>query len=755
MRPRSLLLLLLLVPVRVAVAAPPHSSWSSLSFSNGFGAGIYDVATSRVTTLRDHLYAQRSSGESTVNLCYDAYFGLRADGQNAWLGEKPASAAYVPGTGVVKVTQTHGALTAEQYFFAPFGLGQPALVMLIKVTASAAMNDSAVFSIHNFHLGSGASGTDAERIDWDAATQTFVERGTTTGRVLLARSLGDANKHGASPQNPYGLVKAGGALVNVTSSGVVNDAVSGFQHDLSLGPGDSTWYGVALVAGSDETALTAALDGYLKGRGPQQLLDDELKDWSVWQQQGTPPSGLSTDEAVVYRQALAILRMAQVREPNVPGGASPYGQLVASLPPGKWNIAWVRDGAYAILALARAGHLTEARDGLLFMLRGKAGSYVCCDKSGGPYVGVPYLISVTRYFGDGTEESDSNADGPNIEFDDFGLFLWAASEVAARLPTAEASAFLGDWYAKMASGVADVLLSLVEPSTGLLRADSSIWERHWENGKRRHHTYSSVMAVAGLQGAAAMAKLLGKSADEAKYGDAATKLAAAIRSKLVDGTSQVLASDLESLALGPTSYMDAASVEAFLLPAIYAASDPVAGATLAAYDKYLRTAAGPGYKRNDDGDSYDEREWLVVDLRIATLLNRRGDAKGQALLDWVTSQARLNHDLIPELLDQSSADYAGEVPMAGFGAGAYILALHDRGGAKPADSGPGPRDARVEGGRADAGPREAGAADARTDAGGTKPSEGCGCATASGAASELPGLLLALAALALVRRRRR
>ena len=43
----------------------------------------------------------------------------------------------------------------------------------------------------------------------------------------------------------------------------------------------------------------------------------------------------------------------------------------------------------------------------------------------------PYQISLVRYYGFGVEETDFNEFGPNLEFDGFGLFLWAlrASEV--------------------------------------------------------------------------------------------------------------------------------------------------------------------------------------------------------------------------------------------------------------------------------------------------------------------------------------
>ena len=75
--------------------------------------------------------------------------------------------------------------------------------------------------------------------------------------------------------------------------------------------------------------------------------------------------------------------------------------------------------AYATVALARAGHLDEARDALIFQLTAGPGRHEA-------EVGMPYRVSITRYFGNGAEESDCNAAGPNIEFDGFGLFLWSA-----------------------------------------------------------------------------------------------------------------------------------------------------------------------------------------------------------------------------------------------------------------------------------------------------------------------------------------
>ena len=50
-----------------------------------------------------------------------------------------------------------------------------------------------------------------------------------------------------------------------------------------------------------------------------------------------------------------------------------------------------------------------------------------------------------------------------------------------------------------------MLVALVDPETGLIRADSSIWETHW-NGRERRWTYTSVTAARGLCDAAELAE---------------------------------------------------------------------------------------------------------------------------------------------------------------------------------------------------------------------------------------------------------
>ena len=118
-------------------------------------------------------------------------------------------------------------------------------------------------------------------------------------------------------------------------------------------------------------------------------------------------------------------------------------------------------------------------------------------------------------------------------------------------------------------------------------------------------------------------------------------------------------------------------------------------------------SGSPGLLRGDDGSGttnpwpwYDDQEWVIIDLRTAGALAAVGRAIGdgtatanaEALLSWVTAVGIANYGLIPELLSDGTysaeddddlfnpgADNGGEaqgaMPMVGFGAGAYVLAV--------------------------------------------------------------------------------
>ncbi len=760
----ALLALVASLSPRAWAQAQPHRSANELVSSNGRAVVGFDVSQKRITAFLEHPYRQRSNGAETRDVAFDVYPGVRVGSSGKWLGEvAPSSAGYETGTGIIRVTRSHAGLEIDEYIFSPIDLPEHAFVNLVRVKRLSGSGGVHVYGLFNFHLGAGSPvPTSAqETISWDATRDAFLEWGPS-GLTLAYGSIGASAHHAASPQNPYPALNAGQNLAdNAGTGGAFDDAVGGLQWSLGdIAVGDTKWSGSYVVL-DDKSNVTPRIDAvktWIGTKTPDQILAAEKAAWAGWH---TPvPSGLGLTEDPLYRQQMAILRMGQVREPG-----KGDGQILASLPPGMWNISWVRDMSYAVAALAKSGHSAEAKRAIEFQLGADSGKYQS-------YVGHPYQISITRYYGDGVEETDSNENGPNIEFDGFGLFLWTVGEYVT---ASKDDASLKAWWPVISDKIGDVLVKLQEPN-GLIAADSSIWEVHW-NGQQKHFAYTTLTAAAGLCWAANLADKVGDGARAASYRAAGKKSQAALISHLSapDGT---LAQSSEDLAAG-TGFLDAAAIEAVGLGLI----DPkgkAAKATLSSMQQKLVPPSLRGFMRNDDGGWYDSQEWVFVDLRAVNVMQLGANPASKDLLGWITAQGTENFGLISELHEATTADYQGEMPMVGFGAGAYSLAVIDRAsGALPipcgeyaAEGGGGSGTGGAagigcgagnagSGGTSGGGASSGGTSSGGSGAGGSKSNGGdddggCGCrAPGRSSASALGALLLALAAAGLRRARRR
>jgi hypothetical protein len=197
----------------------------------------------------------------------------------------------------------------------------------------------------------------------------------------------------------------------------------GIAEPLLLIPLDGAGRELALIAIDNESDARLALRDFSRwraGLSASALAGREVGRFEHWR--AKPAVHFKNEkERRLWRQSETMLRVAQSREPNRPGRYG-NGLIVAALPD-VYSTPWVRDMAWATVALARMGHRSEARAAILAYFNARP-----TGKMREQVNGADYQVSVVRYFGDGEEEPFFTQEGStNIEFDDWGEFCgrWA------------------------------------------------------------------------------------------------------------------------------------------------------------------------------------------------------------------------------------------------------------------------------------------------------------------------------------------
>lgn len=379
------------------------------------------------------------------------------------------------------------------------------------------------------------------------------------------------------------------------------------------------------------------------------------------------PERLTEDERNLYEQSISILKMAQVSDSEIFDRSK--GQVLASLPPGNWNITWVRDGMYAILALSRAGLLNEAKRALMFYLNADAGYYKNYTFRDSLDHGVKsdYLISVCRYFGMGKEESDFNENGPNIELDGFGSFLVVFSDYVNK---SNDVSLLKEYHKILEEKVALPLINSID-TNNLIRRESGPWEEHLPG---KQFTFTSSTASAGLKAFADICNQHNIYVGQ-RLLTASKDLLSALKSNIVYD-DKMLKGFREAKAPESISFFDGGTFEFFNMglndnPELFTTH-------LNNYKKRIRINEQRGFSRLNNPDWYTIAEWPFINLRIASAcLKYNNRAFAKEMIDWTTIQSKLNFNMIAELYDYETCNYGGAIPMVGFGAGAYRIALND------------------------------------------------------------------------------
>jgi GH15 family glucan-1,4-alpha-glucosidase len=452
------------------------------------------------------------------------------------------------------------------------------------------------------------------------------------------------------------------------------------RQDLAAG---HAWALVSLEYDDEMEATVREFNRWRAGLAPRDLAKREIAEIEHWR---VKPTVHFTDEKErhLWRQSEVLLRMAQSREPNRPGRYS-NGLIVAALPDGLWFTPWVRDMAYATLALARMGHRDEARAALLAYFNAQPTGVMRAETRDSDY-----QVSVVRYFGDGSEEPFFTQEGtPNIEFDDWGLVLWVLGEYERQyhdVALLHVPAYRGRVYESARDYVVKPLLANLDPigQGSIVSADTSIWEEHQKD--RKHFAFSTAMAIVGLKNFAEVARSAGDEATRTKVVNQVALLdrgfnAAFIREGKLRGTMEA----------GEKNDIDGA-----LLPIINlgVVKNPAVVRDTIERMELLKVASG-GYRRVRSNYTdpaifeywYERQEFLFVDFSLAELYRRLGrNADADAILKRIVSKASADHNYVPEmyvalpcqLFPGEVGDPTGALPIVGYGSGAYILHVLER-----------------------------------------------------------------------------
>lgn len=630
---RSLLAQLFIASLACIPAAASH-----MVTGNGFGFAVVAPENGAVTKFYAHPYSftrpdsrdPLSEGIETVQFIKELdWRSGSADG---------ASAEYEDDSQIIHIRRSDG----EGRCFMPFGFQRAAVIVTWEPTAEGRRG--------GFHVEWNHPVGSQKIVRLSGAEMHLLKFEGVEGSLLLI-PLGAATGDAASSSEPF----AGGD-------------------------------GWAIIALEDEGKLEQTAKEFNSWRAGLTAPDlakreiDELEHWRV-----KPAVHFASEkERHLWRQSEVMLRIAQSREPNRPGRYG-NGLMVASLPDGLWFTPWVRDMAWATVALARMGHQSEARAALLAYFNARP-----TGKMRAQTAGADYQISVVRYFGDGAEEPFfTNEGSTNIEFDDWGEALWVLGEYLRRYDDPallETATFRGRLYDSARDYITKPLLANTEKySSGLIvDADTSIWEERQKD--KKHFAFSTAAAIVGLRNFAEVAQRAG---DEATRSAIVKQLdllergfnAAFVRGGKLHGT----------LEEGIKNDIDGALLQIINFGVI---TDPAIVRDTVKRMELLKVASG-GYRRVRSTYTdpaiyeywYEKEEFLFVDFNLAELYWRLGrNADADAILERIVDKAAADHDLIPEmyvavpckLFPGNIGDPTGALPMVGYGAGEFILQILER-----------------------------------------------------------------------------
>ena len=629
-----------LAPIICAgLLTPLVAADSHLVTGNGFGFAVVSPETGTVTKFYAHPYSfvrpdsRKLLGEGVETANFVQEIG--------WSGGsgKDVSAEYEDDSHVIHIRKSDG----EGLCFMPFGLRQTVLIL-------------------NWEPGSAEARRGGLHVKWNhpISSQRVVRMFGMEMHLLKFDGIEESvlliplGENRAGPPQPEQALASnlGWALISVESDRELEQSAREFNR-------------------------------WRAGLTPRALAKREITEMERWRSKPTVEFA-GDEERHLWRQSETMLRIAQSREPNR-AGRHGNGLIVACLPDGVYFTPWVRDMAYAVVALARMGHQSEARAGLLAYFNAQPTGKMRAETAG-----ADYQISVVRYFGDGSEEPFFTEEGAtNIEFDNWGLALWVLGEYLRKYDDPDllkVPTYRGPLYESARDFVAKPLFKNLEKyGPGLIvAADTSIWEERQKD--KKHFAFSTAVAIAGLKDFAEVARLAGDQATLSEIRNHVELLekgfnAAFIRGGKLHGT----------LEEGVKNDIDGALLAIINFGVV---TDPAIVHDTVERMELLKVASG-GYRRVRGTYTdpaifeywYEQEEFLFVDFSLAEVYRRLGrNAEAAAILKRIVLKAAADHNIISEmyvavpcrLFPGKVGDPTGALPMVGYGAGEYVLHVLER-----------------------------------------------------------------------------
>jgi glucoamylase len=439
---------------------------------------------------------------------------------------------------------------------------------------------------------------------------------------------------------------------------------------LSLAPGETVSLPVYLTAG---TTIDEAIAGMLSAHSvpADTWLERTIHYWH--QYLNSLPALPTANEQIrrIYDRSLLVFKLMADKATGTVIAAPEFDEAFTRC--GGYAYCWGRDAAYITTAFDRAG-LTDLTRRF-------------------------YRWTLTAQDADGSFQQRHYHDGRlapswGLQIDEGGSILWGMYQ--HYLMTRDRS-FLEEVWTAVEKGAA-FLLSYLDQDTGLPLPSRDLWEE-----RNAEHTYSAAAVYAGMNGAASIARELGRDDVAGRWEQAAESLKEAILTQAfndkngtfyrgvklqVDRSTYERALEagkqvsLETDEKGYVSYFVAhddiydISLVGLTVPfGVLDAADPRMAATADAIERTCTSPIVGGIRRYEDDHYIGGNPWILTTLWLAQYRIAQGRYdEAKQYLNWAVSHAT-SLGLLPEQIDKQTGETAWVVPLT-WSHAMFVLTVH-------------------------------------------------------------------------------